>query len=81
MFTIRVPPCAFISKVGDACAEETGEVLENWKPKEKSVVVFEWTLTIDGEAVMHEQRLRVDNANSRGVPLPGEFATPYCTHV
>ena len=44
------------------------------KPKDKSLVVFEWALKIDGVTVQHEGRVRADNATARGLQLPDELA-------
>ena len=53
---------------------DTGEVREGLNPREKSLVVFEWTLEIDGTTMTQEQRVRADNAKTRGVPFPEELA-------
>ena len=49
-------------------------MLDNMKPKDKSLVVFEWALKIDGVAVQHEGRARADHATARGLQLPDELA-------
>ena len=54
--------------------EDTGEVLMNCKPKEVSLVAFEWALKVNGAIVKAATHVRADNAKSRGVPLPDELA-------
>ena len=57
----------------------TGEVLENCKPKNVSLVAFEWVLMTNGNIMKAVTHVRADNAKTRGVPIPDELVAHFAS--